>query len=154
MRRARRLLLAASIPVALASGCGTDKITGPLSRTAYLARADSICAGTNARLLSLGVPRREEDFAPFARRAVPIFEGGLSRLRAVRAPDELAGRVSAFYSRLGRIADLIRRAGTAAESGQGTEARRLVSQAGDEADGARTQAKAIGFHICGRIPRI
>jgi hypothetical protein len=144
-----RFLVVATIVGIVASGCGgADKVRNGLSKTAYLTRADAICASTTARLLTLGVPQSPEQFGPFAQKAAPVVESAVRRLRALTPPAAIAAAVADFH------ANLFRRASAAAQAGDRDEAQRLAQAAGTEAEAAGAQAKAIGFHVCSRIPRL
>jgi hypothetical protein len=154
MHRSWGFVVAALLAVLAGSGCGTDKVREGLSRTAYLTRADAICTATNARLLTLGPPRTAEEFGPFAQKAVPVLERGLSRLRGLRPPAEMSGDVNAFHARIDRLIAAFRQAGAAAQARNPAAVRRSAAEASAQAEAAAAQAKAIGFRVCGRIPRI
>jgi hypothetical protein len=151
MRWRSRILMIVSVAGGFASGCGSD---GGLSKAAYLARADAICTATNARLLALGPPRSVEQFGPFAEEAVPVLERGLTRLRGLEAPDEIAARLGDFHSRIEALVAAFRRAAAAARARNNAELRSSAAEAATEADAVGTQARAIGYRVCGRLPGV
>jgi len=154
MSRHNPLFLAALIIVAAAAGCGGSPgaIRTSISKQAYLTRADGTCGAMDARLAALGVPRREQDFPPFARKAAPIIEGSLRHLRGLKPPDELAGPVHDFEGALATAVDRMRQAGAAAESGDAAGAQRLGTEAKQQAQAAAAAARRVGYRVCGRFP--
>lgn len=148
------LLPTVSILVLAAAGCGggPGAIRKSVSRQAYLTHADAICAEMDARLAALGVPRRPEDFPPFARKAAPVIESSLGRLRGVKPPEDLAVRVNQFEAGLAAAVDRMRKAGAAAESGNVAAAERLGNEAKVHAEAASRAAHRVGYRVCGRFP--
>lgn len=149
-----RLVVAAFIGAVAMAGCGgsPSEVRKSVSKQAYVTRADAVCSAMDARLVALGPPRRPEQFPPFARKAAPIIENALERLRNLKAPREIAVRVQHFEAGLAAAVDRMRQAGAAAESGNAAAAQRLGNEAKLHAQAAARAASRIGYRVCGRFP--
>jgi hypothetical protein len=152
--RHSRFTVACAAAVVGAAGCGggPHSIESSISKQAYITRADATCGAMDARLAALGIPRRPQDFPPFARRAAPIIEGSLGHLRGMSPPQALAAPVHDFEAALGTAVDRMRQAGTAAQSGDAATAQRLGDQARQAAQEAAAAARRVGYSVCGRFP--
>jgi hypothetical protein len=148
----RHSLLTACCAAALIGCGGPSAIRRSISNDAYRVRADATCGAMDAHLAALGAPRRPEEFPSWARRAAPIVESSLARLRDEKPPDALARPVEDFESALAAAAADLRQAGVAAQSGDTAGAERLGAQAKQQAQAATAAARRVGYHVCGRFP--
>jgi hypothetical protein len=154
MLTSRQLLIAVSACALLVTGCGGGGGGNGATKAQYLARADRICAGVNKQLRDLGTPQNPAQFQSFAEEAVPLLHDGLRRLRALKAPSEIAGRVGELYRELAKGADLIRRAGLAGKAGDAAQLQQIATEAAGIAADTGREANAIGLKSCGRAPGI
>jgi hypothetical protein len=141
------LILAAALLAALAAGCGggDDDGIGDLA-----ARADAICARTNAELAALDRPMSFEQLIRYVDEAATVAEKRLADLKALSPPedraDDWAAYVAANERAVQALGDL-REATVVGRGGQ--EAERAFEAA--EAD-ARERARELGLQACAQRP--
>jgi hypothetical protein len=85
----RRALIALSVLVALAAGCGNGG-EKRLSKEEYAHRADAICRRYNEGTRALGSPRSMPALARVANRSLPFLDRAIRSLRALKPPEDEA----------------------------------------------------------------
>jgi hypothetical protein len=141
------LILLLALLAALAAGCGggDDEGIGDLA-----ARADAICARTNAELAALDPPMSFEQLIRYVDEAAAVAEKRLADLRALPPPEneaeDWAAYVAANEQAVSALADL--REATVVGGG-GEDAEREFEAAEAE---ARERAQALGLRTCAQRP--
>jgi hypothetical protein len=141
-----RALVAAGA-AALVAGCGG----GGDDKAAYLAQADGICARVNTQIVDVGTPQSPGQFQSFAERAIPIVQDGLRRLRAPKAPPEIADDVDEVFANVAKGVELIRQAGAAGKASDVVRLQGIGSEVAALAAETGRKAEAVGFKECGQI---
>ncbi|MFN2468456.1 MAG: hypothetical protein ABR521_10070 [Gaiellaceae bacterium] len=152
MRRALAFLsILGLLALALAAaGCGGDDGGGGdrLTKAEYAAQANEICADFNAKIEDLGTPENMEQLADFTEKAIPIFEDGISDLRALNPPEELQATVDRWLESADVALERIRRVLEAAQDGDEAAVGRLSQEAEAAEKGSDALARQIGANTC------
>jgi hypothetical protein len=74
--------------VAVAAGCGGGD-NGGLSESEFREEANAVCEDTLKEAKEIEAPASPEEIPDYVERLVPLVEGGLERLRALRPPADL-----------------------------------------------------------------
>jgi hypothetical protein len=141
------LILVAALLAALAAGCGGDGDDGIGD---LAARADAICARTNAELAALDRPMSFEQLIRYVDEAATVAEKRLADLKALPPPDDEADAWAAYVAANERAVQALgdlREATVVGRGGQ--EAERAFEAA--EAD-ARERARELGLQACAQRP--
>jgi hypothetical protein len=141
-RAALILLLAA---VAAGCGGGGDDGIGDLA-----ARADAICARTNADLAALERPMSFEQLIRYVDEAATVAETRLRDLRALPPPEDDADAWSAYVAANERAVDALADLREATVVGRGGEEAEREFEAA-EAE-ARERARELGLEACAQRP--
>jgi hypothetical protein len=124
---------------------------GPLSKHAYVKRADAICRQMNAQEARLDAIDALHDVRSYARtgtRVVTLDQRYRERLGKIRAPNELKDRVRAYLVALDRRLARQRRGVDAAR--RGDVATVIATKFEGEPPAERQAAARIGLTVCGR----
>ncbi len=79
-------VLVASALVLLVTGCGGGSSTGSTSKSAYIAKAEAICATANTEQKALTRPTSIDGLAPYVGRVVAIADEATTKLQALEVP--------------------------------------------------------------------
>lgn len=140
------------MPVCLAAlaalgGCGEEET---LSRAEYIRQADAICTDYSERQQQIGSPKSVEDIERVATAAKPLLEERLDKLRALAAPDAIAGDAEDFYDLVERQVPQIDELAEAAKASDEARLRRIAADTGKLTEQANAKTAAIGLKVCGQ----
>jgi hypothetical protein len=104
----RRALLALSVLLVLASGCGNNG-EKRLSKEEYAKRADVVCRRYNEATRPLGTPQSMPALAKVADRSLPLLDRAIRDLRALRPPEDEEATARTWLRQLSLLrADVVR----------------------------------------------
>lgn len=147
MSRSSLLVVPCSLAlVVAASGCGEEA----LSRAEYAKQADAICAEYTKRQDALGTPKSVKDIERLAGKTKPLVEEQLGRLRALQAPDVIAGDTKAAYDLLERQLPKIDELVVAAKANDIPKIEGIAATATKLDTEANARARAAGLKVCGK----
>lgn len=151
--------LALLVLLLMLAGCGGG--TQALTRSEAIARADAICARTDAQATkaSAGVtvpdtpdgPRQA--FIRTARVALPIAERGLAQLRALRPPSAIAGDWNRFLTDVQKenaAGHALLRDAQSQNTVSAAETQQALQAIQVDLEAASTE---VGFNVCGKPAR-
>ncbi len=150
MLRASALLATAAAGLLL-TACGGDSssTTTTLSRSAYIARADAICATVDQAIRAIPTPRTTNQLVASADKTLAITEPAVRRLRALDPPADFAADARTMVDGIAEQVVLIRRLREAAVANDvrqieaiGSSGKRASAQLG-------VAATKAGFKHCG-----
>jgi len=127
----------------------------PLDASSYRARADAVCAGANARMERVPVPRSEQGIRAWMAEAVPVYTRSVARLRGLAPPRALRARHRAWTGVLAQRVRLVRR--LQLDIAGGAPAAAAVQAAAPRLERlrlkARARARQLGLRACAGRPR-
>ena len=106
----KRAALLIPLVVAL-TACGGDSA---LSRTDFVAQADAVCRDFEQEADALAPPAGKADIARYVDQALPIFDSGLQRLRALKVASTIDQAVDEWLRSMTASRDLLEDLGAAA----------------------------------------
>lgn len=143
------LLLAMPAYVALAAGavgCGEKSLT----RAEYVKRADAICKDFTERQAKLGRPKTLDEIERLGDKTKSLAEAQLSKLRDLKAPDDIADDAKAYgdltEKQVASIDDLV----GAAKAKDVKKIQSIVTSSAKIESQSDAKAKAIGLKVCGK----
>lgn len=155
MTRARRRPLAGLAllgTVALIAGCGGGgDDDSALSADDFRTQADAICAAFERQTDALEEPGSSGEVLAFLQQGIPIQEDYIAELRALDAPDELAGTYGEALDLLDQQQTAIKDAVARIEGGEDPltvvgDVDSTITGLNDQAD---AKAKELGLTVCG-----
>ncbi len=127
-------------------GCGDKALT----RAKYVNQADAICKDFTERQDKLGKPKTLNDIERLGDKTKSLAEKQLSKLRDLKAPDDIADDAKAYgdltEKQVASIDDLV----GAAKAKDVKKIQSIVTSAAKTESQADAKAKAIGFKVCGK----
>lgn len=145
--------LVAALAASLVAGCGGGAVPArsePLTRTEWIARADAICAGANARIQALGKPQNAGELATVTEDAVAINDEALVSIRALQPPPEIEEQVARALELSEQQNEIARAIADAADTRDQATVQRLIAELAPLDQEAERVADAIGLETCGR----
>ena len=121
-----------------------------LSQAAYIDRANAICRDVGARQKTLPAPRSTAQIPAYARKALPIFDDALARIRALRPPSELDSKVQEWLRVIGTSRKVVADIGKAAARKDVRSVETLGARAVSLGDEGRSLAGDIGLSDCAK----
>lgn len=139
--------LAAALVTAVAlAGCAGDG-DDRLSREEFVERATTICMRAEERIAALEEPASVAELGGYARDAREITEQGVSDLRELQPPEELADGFRRYLESGDEVVALLGELEDAAAAGDEAEARRVAEEIAESAD-VQGAARAAGIPEC------
>jgi hypothetical protein len=132
------------------SGSSTSRAVAPLTKAAYIAKANAICATMNARTRALGRPG--PDVATAIRvgdESAAIAAQALRRLRALPAPPADAAALERIYSKVDAVIADYPRVSAALRTGRRAAIVSAATQLGTDGRAANAASNSYGLTVCG-----
>ena len=156
----RATVVAASICVLAAGACGGKSAEGatsptgpPLSKPAYIAAANAVCATADAKIKALPMPSSassSETKAAYLGKVGALLEGELDGLRAIKPPTADKATIDSLDALFVTALAQIGRARTAALGGVSTEYEAAMNAVSSTSSEFNQIATSYGLDICGR----
>ncbi len=155
MPLARRRSLAAGLvavaATALIAGCGGGGDSDTLSADEFRSQADAICADANRELDAIAEPTSADQFVGYIRSALPIQQGQLDKLKALKPPEDLQAGFDTGVTAIEAQISAIQGAADRIEAGEDatavvTEVNPQIEALNEQSDAA---AQSLGLTVCG-----
>ncbi len=130
------------------AACGGGGGGTRLSRDAYIAKADAVCAKLAAERKVLKPPASLGEESAYINKALPLLDAGLADLRALKPPADMEKRAGELLQAAGRVRDLLAKLRSAATTGDALTVARIGSQASQLNDQIQSRARALGVTGC------
>ena len=151
MQSAKRWVGFAALIAALASGAcggGNGSTPAPLTKEAFIAQADKLCADANEELDALGEPQSIEELGNLLRTGATRTRKLLADLRALPAPTQDRGALEQIYSLVEQAIAKLEQAIATTAAGDQAKIQTLVEAGQDLTDQANAASKSYGFKDC------
>lgn len=136
--------LAASLAVVLLAGCGDS----PLSHSAFVTKANAICADYHTRVAKLALPHTVSDYETYARRTLPLYRQALRQLEALHPPRVDEATVSEWLSRDRMIEQDITRIASAAHARNVPKLNAAIASSRTHDERSAELATRLGLREC------
>jgi len=131
------------------SGSSTSGAVAPLTKVAYIAKANAICATMNARTKALGRPGRDVAQAIRAsEESRAIAAQALRQLRALPAPPADAAALERIYSKVDALIADYPRLSAALRTGRRAAIVSAATQFATDGQAANAASKSYGLTVC------
>jgi hypothetical protein len=144
----RKLAVVLVIPALLAGGCGGGGGHGRLGRADFVAKADAICRDLVAEQKALEVPAGIAGIPAYIDRALPLLDGAVERVRALRPPADLEQGVADWLAAVGESRAALTGMRAAAERGDRAQVRTIGARGIVANRRSDALAGAIGLTAC------
>jgi hypothetical protein len=136
--------------VALIAGCGGGG-SDTLSADEFRTQADAICADYNTKAAAIGDPASPSEFSSKLAQIVPLQAAQLSKLEALKAPDELKDTFAEAVTLLKKQQATLTDAQNRIAGGEDptTVINSISAEASATGDEADQKAKELGLKVCG-----
>jgi hypothetical protein len=142
----RLLLVLVALTALAVGGCGGG---GRLSKDAYAAKANAICADYNAKVKAIGISGTSLDtLAKYIDRVIPLLEDGLGRLKKLKPPEDEQTLADQWLEIGDQQLDLIKKARDAARNGNRAKVDKLGAQFDATNKQSRALARRLGATTC------
>lgn len=135
---------------ALIAGCGGGG-SDTLSAGEFRTQADAICADYNTKAAAIGDPASPSEFSSKLAQIVPLQAAQLSKLEALKAPDELKDTFAEAVTLLKKQQATLTDAQNRIAGGEDptTVINSISAEASATGDQADQKAKELGLTVCG-----
>lgn len=122
----------------------------PMTKKAYLAAGNKICARMNAGTKALGdFPAAPKAEAAFVTKTVAITEKARKLLVALPAPTASAAKLAAYYGDIAKLDAIGRSLAKSLVAGDTAKAKALEQKLATQSDKANAEFTAFGLTVCG-----
>lgn len=134
--------------VALAGSCGGGGSRSGISRTAFVAQANAICAETATRLAKLPPPQVLSEIPPFIDLVVAASQDAERRIKSLGLPGDRRSTLNAMFREYDETAAAARLARAAAIRGETSATQTALLEIKQHSDAANAKARAYGLSQC------
>jgi hypothetical protein len=148
--RAVAHVLAAVAVIVTCAACGRGSAPKPLPKAAWIARADGICASSQASIKALGSPTDLAAVATYGNRVGDILDQEIAAIRALPAPVGDATTIDRMLTEAHRGVDVARELARIAATGDGSAVQEYAAKSQAATAEARRLAATYGLRVCGQ----
>jgi hypothetical protein len=141
-------VLAVIAAVLLLAACGGGGGGTRLSRDAYVAKANALCAQLAKERKRLGTPSSIAAIPAYMDKALPILDASLKKLHALRPPADMEESVDAVLQKVDELRGVFAKLRTSAKKGDPIAVAQLGSQATQVNNEIQSRARQIGLTAC------